>query len=560
MAIDYSDPMAAAAQILWERQRVRPEFQHLQQHPPPAFDPTVVQPATPPIVVPNDGNAQTIIPAGPAKFPEPSANELPFDPNNWLPAPPPASPGSSLTPDQRIAGAFSNLAGVAQAGAAPAQAAAPPPSLGAQGGVTPQDLMALNQSQQGSSAPDPLAAAMAALQQGAGPTNPIAGGFADVMGGLVAGSQYKSPLAAFGGGALGAVSSNQSREERKRELVLQQAELARQQAADQRAAEAHGWNNPANKPPELVKIGERADGTIQYGYWKDGQLVPAEIPGQQSGGPMPVDFGNSSEAQAWEHLIQTNQATTSEAANALGGKIITDPSDGSIDFVPASDLIKGQQSRQDGEQPQQDDSAGFELKPPKPDKELKKYEASAKQLDASLKRYEELVGKYGASYLPGQERNELSAVRTDIQMQLKTMYDLGVLNGPDLALMNKMIFDPVVDVTTKDGIMSAAGQVWNNVAGSTPSLATSSAQKLREMTNSALAAKGSKLTLGEPPADKEQPASPNTPVSAGPPAGAPTQQPAANAPTVSTPEQYNQIPPGTQYYDSQGNLRMKPAQ
>jgi hypothetical protein len=44
------------------------------------------------------------------------------------------------------------------------------------------------------------------------------------------------------------------------------------------------------------------------------------------------------------------------------------------------------------------------------------------------------------------EADKVNQQRKNIQLQLKELYNLGVLNGPDLALMNQMLFDPSVSI------------------------------------------------------------------------------------------------------------------
>lgn len=43
---------------------------------------------------------------------------------------------------------------------------------------------------------------------------------------------------------------------------------------------------------------------------------------------------------------------------------------------------------------------------------------------------------------PGAKLDAVKATRRNIQMQLKELYNLGVLNGPDLELMDQIMFDP----------------------------------------------------------------------------------------------------------------------
>lgn len=77
------------------------------------------------------------------------------------------------------------------------------------------------------------------------------------------------------------------------------------------------------------------------------------------------------------------------------------------------------------------------------------YESFTGALDA----YEEIT-KGGAALLPGKQKDALDVARRDLQMQMKEMFNLGVLNGPDLALMDQMI----VDMTDPGNIiLDAAG-------------------------------------------------------------------------------------------------------
>ena len=48
----------------------------------------------------------------------------------------------------------------------------------------------------------------------------------------------------------------------------------------------------------------------------------------------------------------------------------------------------------------------------------------------------------GSTAWPGARKDELSVRHRDLQMQMKELYNLGVLNGPDLDLMNQILLDP----------------------------------------------------------------------------------------------------------------------
>lgn len=63
----------------------------------------------------------------------------------------------------------------------------------------------------------------------------------------------------------------------------------------------------------------------------------------------------------------------------------------------------------------------------------------------ALDEYDKLVQRTGAAVLPGQDKDNVIQQRRNIQLQLKELYNLGVLNGPDLELMDKMLYDPSVN-------------------------------------------------------------------------------------------------------------------
>ena len=67
---------------------------------------------------------------------------------------------------------------------------------------------------------------------------------------------------------------------------------------------------------------------------------------------------------------------------------------------------------------------------------------AAKGVDKALNGYLDIVKKYGAEVAPGIGKDSILAARRDVQMQMKELFNLGVLNGPDLDLMNEMLVDP----------------------------------------------------------------------------------------------------------------------
>jgi hypothetical protein len=68
------------------------------------------------------------------------------------------------------------------------------------------------------------------------------------------------------------------------------------------------------------------------------------------------------------------------------------------------------------------------------------------------------------------ESDKVNQQRKNIQLQLKELYNLGVLNGPDLALMNQMLFDPSVSLNP----MQLLGGLTNKITGGGAGTDTSS--------------------------------------------------------------------------------------
>lgn len=62
-------------------------------------------------------------------------------------------------------------------------------------------------------------------------------------------------------------------------------------------------------------------------------------------------------------------------------------------------------------------------------------------LMTGFEEYERLFKEGGAAILPGTQKDSLLLARRSLQMQMKELFNLGVLNGPDLDLMDEMIVD-----------------------------------------------------------------------------------------------------------------------
>ncbi|MBT1155733.1 glycoside hydrolase family 104 protein [Aminobacter anthyllidis] len=98
-----------------------------------------------------------------------------------------------------------------------------------------------------------------------------------------------------------------------------------------------------------------------------------------------------------------------------------------------------------------------------------------------LDRYEKLVGETGIEAKPGQSKDNLNTVRQGIMLQMKELFNLGVLNGPDLSLMERMIYDPVVDPLKEGGIANLPDQIWTGITGGAGERAKNSVAELKRM-------------------------------------------------------------------------------
>ncbi len=72
----------------------------------------------------------------------------------------------------------------------------------------------------------------------------------------------------------------------------------------------------------------------------------------------------------------------------------------------------------------------------------------------SIDDYEKIFAEGGSTMWPGARRDTLSTAHRDLQMQMKELYNLGVLNGPDLMLMNQILIDPT---TVGGNVMDSLG-------------------------------------------------------------------------------------------------------
>ncbi|WP_173515463.1 hypothetical protein [Ensifer sesbaniae] len=237
--------------------------------------------------------------------------------------------------------------------------------------------------------------------------------------------------------------------------------------------------------------------------------------------------GNSVEAQALNGLMDSKQLTPEQAQQLGAGKTITGPNGELIFLTPqgvfgtssqaggtvqpitpngGQTVPQGNQANpqmppqavpqaQPDQRSQNDPAAlppgqavrngNIQLTEPKVPEAQKNRAAAVDQaykaLNTELDRYSELVEKTGIEAMPGKSKDQLNSVRQGVMLQLKELFNLGVLNGPDLSLMERMIYDPVIDPFKEGGIMNLPDQLFTSIAGNPGARAKSSVDELKRM-------------------------------------------------------------------------------
>ncbi len=78
-------------------------------------------------------------------------------------------------------------------------------------------------------------------------------------------------------------------------------------------------------------------------------------------------------------------------------------------------------------------------------------------LDKGLNDFLEVVRKEGVAVVPGIGKDALLTARRAVQLQMKELFNLGVLNGPDLELMDQLLFDPTAAESVASGALAQIG-------------------------------------------------------------------------------------------------------
>lgn len=166
---------------------------------------------------------------------------------------------------------------------------------------------------------------------------------------------------------------------------------------------------------------------------------------------------------------------------------------------------------------------------------------SFRALEGELDLYKSLTNQGGVAMLPGVEKDKLLQTRRNIQLQMKELYNLGVLNGPDLALMDNMLPDATINGPLE---LSNGYDTVNRVTQGVDGIK----KKMRDLANV-------RLQSAQMPQIPEPPPQPDP--NGGPAAGATPRGNAAPAPRISTPDDYARLPPNTTYIAPDGSLRVK---
>lgn len=249
----------------------------------------------------------------------------------------------------------------------------------------------------------------------------------------------------------------------------------------------------------------------------DGRLVQINPDGSiadatpQAPGGADVFSGSSVEAQSLNYLIRNGHLTPDQAAQIGAGKTITDPTTGAIIFMTPQGVFGQPQGGQPqpltppvsapAPVPQNSPAlppaaatppAGrpgmIPITDPKAQKPTEaqrnrvgNVDQAFKAIGSELDRYAELVGQTGIEAAPGEAKDNLNTVRQGIMLQMKELFNLGVLNGPDLSLMERMIYDPVIDVGKDGGWSNLPDQIYTGIFGGAGDRAQNSVKELKRM-------------------------------------------------------------------------------
>lgn len=160
---------------------------------------------------------------------------------------------------------------------------------------------------------------------------------------------------------------------------------------------------------------------IKQGYDKQGQPMGAAIP--QAVKPENVDLGGK---------ISRINPYTGQVIGDLGKTMSFADRNAAGNLAINQDRLALDRQRFD-----------FDKTVGKPAPEtFSKGAAAYSNLSNALNNYESLISNGGITSLPSGKKQELKTAYQDILLQAKEAYNLGVLNGPDLQILESVIVDP----------------------------------------------------------------------------------------------------------------------
>ena len=158
-----------------------------------------------------------------------------------------------------------------------------------------------------------------------------------------------------------------------------------------------------------------------------GQVYAAAI---ESGVPINQVYAAYLKAQEGDYVVVGNQLVDRKSGKVIfsaptskGGTITRfNPETGQMEIIQSNDL------------------SGLNLTSSN-ETQAQKVVLASKGLMKGFEEYQRLFKEGGAAVLPGTQKDALLLSRRNLQMQMKELFNLGVLNGPDLDLMDQMIVD-----------------------------------------------------------------------------------------------------------------------
>lgn len=122
---------------------------------------------------------------------------------------------------------------------------------------------------------------------------------------------------------------------------------------------------------------------------------------------------------------------------------------------------------------------------PEPTVDEKKQVLALRTAQDTLNDLKDTFKKTGTEILPTTGKTQLRSQYRNLQLQLKELFNLGVLNGPDLELMNEVLIDPTsvganVLYGGTDRVVASMGEVQKFIENKEKALLQSAGVKARE--------------------------------------------------------------------------------